>query len=552
MAASDTVPLRSVALRAGARTRSIWLWQLSLAAVVVIVTLAILVLMPALMAQLSIAVGVVTILAMTIAALFVPWDRLGNAAVAVLPIADILAIGLISFGGDLRFGFLWVFPLAWFASHYRLAWMVAALSLVGAIIVGDALAHAPNDFNTLRFLVVLLSMTFISITIYNSARRSRAFTRLLRRQSERLEATLQRTRAQERRVNQMLNGLDSAVARIDREGRLLGINDAYIALYGIDARDPSRPPTSVEYDERGGTALRAQDRPAARAARGELFSDERLWLFDAEGRWHIVSASTRELVHGPAESETTLLVVRDVTEAVEAESARRSLATTVTHELANPLTAIVGYTDLLLEDELSPRSRERLELIEAAGARMERLISDVLRAGGRDPSAGDPRRRLDAHALLAATVESFAPAAAAGDVTLVLEPGPETPIEADAFRLRQVFDNLVGNAVKYTPRSGAVEIHVAPDGEDALIVIRDTGIGIGAADLPRIFDDYFRAETARDAGLPGTGLGMGISRSILEQHGGALEIDSAPGAGTTVTVRLPLDESAAPSATEEE
>ncbi len=540
MSALETMPLRRVTQRSVARTRSIWLWQLSLAAVVVVLTLAILVLAPETLGEPATASGIAAILVLTVVALTVPWARVSSFTVALVPLMDIFAIGAIAFGGDLRYGFLWVFPLAWFANHYSLGWMLSGLSLVAGIVILDVFTHEPSSISTLRFLAVQLSLTFISITIYASARRTRAFTRLLRRQSGRLEATLERVRAQERRVNQVLNGLDSSIARVDREGRLVAANDAYMALYGLDARDPSRPPTSVEYDERGGTALRERKRPAARAARGELFSDEQLWLFDAEGRWHIVSASTRELVHGPSEPETTLLVIRDVTDAVEAEAARRTLATTVTHELANPLTAVIGYTDLLLDEDLPPRSRERLELIAAAGERMERLIADVLRAGGRAVDIEAAPRHVDARALLAATVESFAPVAAAGDVALVLRPGPATPILADAFRLRQVFDNIVSNAVKYTPRAGSVELTAAPDGDDAVIVISDTGIGIGEKDLPRVFDDYFRAETARDAALPGTGLGMGISRSIVRQHFGELEISSRPGAGTTVTVRLPL------------
>lgn len=513
---------------------------------IVILTLAIVVLAPEQLAAPTTAAGIALILVFTVMALILPWDRIGRAAIAVLPLADILAIGLIAYGDDLRFGFLWVFPLAWLASHFPLRWLVVALGLVAAIVVADAVTHNPSAASTLRFLVVLLSLTFISITIHNSARRSRAFTRLLRRQTDRLESTLERVRAQERRVNQVLNGLDSAIARVDNEGRLLGINDAYVALYGMDVRDATRPSTSVEYDARGGTALREADRPVARAARGELFSDERLWLFDAEGRWHVLSASTRELVHGPAEPETTLLVIRDVTEAVEAEAARRTLATTVTHELANPLTAIVGYTDLLLEEDLPERSRDRLELIEAAGQRMERLIAEVLRAGGRDAPLEEPHRRIDARALLGASVESFLPAATAGDVALTLRPGPEAPIDADAFPLRQVFDNLVNNAVKYTPRAGSVAVALDVEGpdeagrRDVTITVRDSGIGIAPGDLPRIFDDYFRAETARDAGLPGTGLGLGISRRIVDQHGGTLTLTSEPGAGTVATVRLPL------------
>jgi len=124
---------------------------------------------------------------------------------------------------------------------------------------------------------------------------------------------------------------------------------------------------------------------------------------------------------------------------------------------------------------------------------MQRLISEVLRAGGREPADADPRRPLDARALAEASVESFAPAAAAGDVSLALDPGAAVRMIADAFRLRQVLDNIISNAVKYTPRAGSIVVRVTEDGADAVITVADTGIGIGADDLSRIFTDYFRA-----------------------------------------------------------
>ncbi len=519
------------------RTQSIWLWQLSLAGVVVLLSLVVLGIAPELFARATTAAGVGLTIAMTVIAMTVPWARVSSRVIALVPLVDVFAIGLLAYGSDLRFGFLWVFPVAWIATHYSVRWLCGILAFIAAIIVVDAVTHEPSAFSTLRFVIVVVSLTFLGITIHTGARKTRAVTRLLRRQTARLQTTLTRVRAQERRVNQMLNGLDAAIARVDRDGRLLGANESLLALYGLDRRDTSRPGSSVEYDVKGGTALREQDRPFARAARGELFSDYRLWLFDAEGTWHALTASTRELAHAPTEPATTLVVITDISDAVSADDARRTLARTVTHELANPLTAIIGYTDLLLAEDLGARNHERLELIDAAGARMETLIAEVLQAGGRERVAEEPWRRVDLGELVAASVESFAPAAAAGDVDIAFGGDEPAPVVADAFRLRQVFDNLISNAVKYTPRAGKVTVDVAPD---AGVTIRDTGIGIAAEDLPHIYDDYFRAETARESGRPGTGLGLGIVRGIVEQHEGSLEIASTPGAGTTVTVRLPL------------
>ncbi|MCT9819053.1 ATP-binding protein [Microbacterium sp. W1N] len=531
--------------RVSARTRSIWLWQLVLTAALVVLTLVLMLLAPEVISRPTIVVGIGVVIATTVVVMLVPWDRVRTRVVALVPFTGIIAIGSMAWGTDLLFGFLWAFPLAWLATYYRTAW-IGGLVLVAGIIVLDTASHDANVNATVRFTIVLLALTFLSITIHTEARKTGAATRLLRRQSARLEETIRRVRSQERRVNQMLNGLDTGIIRIDRNGQLLAANDAYITLYGLDRRDLSQPGSSVEYDGLGGTALRESDRPRARAARGETLTDARLWLFDAEGEWHTISASTVELASGHSRGETTMLVITDVTAAEKAQQTTQTMARTVSHELSNPLTAILGYTDLLMEDDLTGRQREKLELIEAAGERMERLIAEVLRAGGTVQPVEAPRRVVDLRDVLTASVESFAPAARLGDVALELAPGAALPVSADAFRIRQVFDNLVSNAVKYTPPTGRITVTATAAGRDAVVVIRDSGIGIAADDLPLIFTDYFRAETALESGTPGTGLGMGIARAIVEQHSGTLTIESTPGAGTTVTVRMPLTEDAVP------
>ncbi|RLK48000.1 sensor histidine kinase [Microbacterium telephonicum] len=526
--------------RISSRSRSIWLWQLVLTAAVVVLTLVLLVLSPDLLSTITIPLGIGMVIATTVVVMLVPWDRVSTRIVALIPFSGIVSIGALAWGSDLRMGFLWVFPLAWLATYYRIAW-IGGLVLVAALIVLDAVTHQANTSASLRFTIVLLSLTFLAITINMESRKTGAATRLLRRQSARLEETIRRVRAQERRVNQMLNGLEAGIARVDRHGQLLAANDSYIALYGLDRRDLTQPGSSVEYDGHGGTALREAERPRARAARGERFTDERMWLFDAQGEWHTVNASTVDLVSGPGEPDVTMLIVTDVTAAEAAQQATRTMARTVSHELSNPLTAILGYTDLLLDDDaLTDRQRERLELVEAAGQRMERLIADVLRAGGTAQPAEAPRRLVDLREVLTASAESFSPAARLGDVALEVAGGDPLPVMADAFRVRQVFDNLISNAVKYTPPTGEVSVTASADDREAVVVIRDSGIGIAADDLPLVFTDYFRAGTALESGTPGTGLGMGIARAIVEQHSGTLGIESTPGVGTTITLRMPL------------
>ncbi|WP_307482666.1 PAS domain-containing sensor histidine kinase [Microbacterium trichothecenolyticum] len=524
--------------------RSIWLLQLVLGASVVITVLMVQALEPSLFLRWPFSSGVGVIIALTAVAIVVPWHRLPRAAVAAIPFADIVAIGLLSFGTDLRFGFFWVFPIFWVATHFTLAFMIAALGTIGLIIVVDAAVNAVGPVTALRLIVVLLSLTFIAITAFLSARQTRAFKQLLRRQASRLQGTLQRVSGQERRVSQMLNGLDTGIARLSADGEVLALNDTYVDLYGIERDEPQRPGAAVEYATLHGEPLPEAERPFTRASRGEQFDDERTWLYDSHGEWRALSVSTRRLVSSD-EPESTLLIVHDITALIESERARERLAATVSHELRNPLTAIIGHADLALDHpDLPPKLRDQLEVIAGAGERMQKLISEIL-AGSRGvfreqsaPSTADLSR------IIASSLESFRPAAIARRVDVIDDLPPSAEVVGDAFRLRQAIDNILSNAIKYTPAGGSIRIsgEVTPD--DVILRFIDTGIGIGPDDLTRVFDPYFRARSVRESSTPGTGLGMGIIRSIVEDEGGSLVLESEIGTGTTVTVVLPARQSA--------
>jgi signal transduction histidine kinase len=124
-------------------------------------------------------------------------------------------------------------------------------------------------------------------------------------------------------------------------------------------------------------------------------------------------------------------------------------------------------------------------------------------------------------------------------VHLSLEAPAEIMVDADAFRLRQVFDNLLTNAVKYSRADDRVSITAHEDTTAVRVAIADTGIGIDGSELPRIFEPYYRAQSARESGVMGNGIGMGVVKEIVEEHGGAIEVTSALGHGTTVILKLP-------------
>ncbi|MEV8241644.1 ATP-binding protein [Microbacterium testaceum] len=542
--ASSAAPIRALEVDEGStpssRTRSVWLLQLVLGASVVITVLLTQALEPSLFAVWTFSTGVGVVIALTAVAIIVPWHRLPRSAVAIIPFGDIIGIGLLSFGTDLRFGFFWVFPITWIATHFAVTLLISTLATVGVIIVIDAAANGSGPATALRLIVVLLSLTFIGITAYLSSRQTRAFKQLLRRQASRLQGTLQRVTGQERRVSQVLNGLDTGIARMSADGEVLALNDTYLSLYGIDRDEPQRPGSAVEYATLRGEPLSESERPFTRAARGEQFDDERVWLFDVDGAWHALSASTRRLVSSD-EPESTLLIVHDITALIEAERARERLAATVSHELRNPLTAIIGHADLALDDpDLSPKVREQLEVIAGAGERMQKLISEILANSRGVFREKDTPKTADAMRIIASSLESFRPAAASRRVSIIDDLPDTAEVVGDAFRLRQAFDNILSNAIKYTPGGGTVRLSAEVGDESVVLRFADTGIGIPAEDLPRIFDPYFRSSAARDSSTPGTGLGMGIVRGIVEENGGTVSLESELGSGTTVTVVLPI------------
>ncbi|MGP3535832.1 ATP-binding protein [Microbacterium sp. RD1] len=524
------------------RTRSVWLLQLVLAASIVVTVLVVQALEPSLFSIWTFSAGVAIVIALTAVALIVPWHRFPREAIMLIPFSDLVGISLMSFGSDLRFGFFWVFPVTWIATHFALTALIVALVAIGGVIVLDATANGPTALSALRLMVVMLSLTFIGLTTYLTARQNRAFKHLLRRQASRLQGSLQRVQGQERRVSQMLNGLDTGIARLSRGGEVLALNDTYVSLYAIDREDPKRPGRSVEYSSLRGDPLPEAERPFARAARGEIFEGERVWLFDAQGEWHALSASTRPLTPTSDEPDSILLIVHDITALIEAERARERLAAVVSHELRNPLTAIMGHAELALDgDGLPAKTREQLEVIDNAAERMQTLISEILAGSQAVSRESVPVSEVDARRVLEASLESFRPAAESRRVQVSLDAAESLPLRGDAFRLRQAVDNILSNAIKYTPGGGSVRIAATEERGRLRIAFADTGIGIAGDDIPRIFDPYFRTRAARESPMTGTGLGMGIVRTIVEQHRGTLEVESELGTGTTVTIDLPSD-----------
>jgi signal transduction histidine kinase len=209
------------------------------------------------------------------------------------------------------------------------------------------------------------------------------------------------------------------------------------------------------------------------------------------------------------------------------------LAAAVAHEINNPLTSVLGFTSMIAE-QVPPDHplREQLEIVVSEAARARDIVRDLLDFGRQRPLTLRP---VDVNVIVGQAVALLRPAG--GRVTIHEQYDPDLPlVEADASRLKQVFLNIVQNALHAMPGGGHLRVSTEREGDDVRVTFSDTGVGIPPENLTRIFDPFFT--TKPDAN--GTGLGLSVSLGIVRQHGGAIEVQSEPNRGATFTVRLPV------------
>lgn len=293
-------------------------------------------------------------------------------------------------------------------------------------------------------------------------------------------------------------------------------------------------------------------------------------------RWPLSLGTTVELeaipINGDAGSDMGYMwAFRDVTDRVAAEDHRRrmeemerdaraaleeqnarlnqldhmrtQMIATVSHEFRTPLTPIASHVELLLDpsgDPLSADQRESVEAIERNVTRLRRLVDDLLIVRRVEQGLLDIRPApVDIASLVTAQAAQFAPYAKRVGVDLSCRVSPGPPALADADRLGTVIDNLIANALKFTPRGGRTEVTAEPRGDRWEIRVADTGPGIPQEELAHIFEPFFRSARALNEGLPGSGLGLTVSRALVEGHGGMISAQSSAGHGSTFTVVLP-------------
>lgn len=243
-------------------------------------------------------------------------------------------------------------------------------------------------------------------------------------------------------------------------------------------------------------------------------------------------------------TQGVIAVLQDITEQQKLESMRREFVANVSHELRTPLTSIKSYTETILDGAIEDRdtTKKFLGVVSSEADRMTRLVKDLLQLSRIENNQMSwNKQNISFVDLVRSSVEKLQ--IEARNKEQLMENfiiGDIPDITADYDRIEQVVINVLSNAIKYTPQGGKITIYIGKMFNEVYLKVVDTGVGIPKDDLPRIFERFYRVDKARSREMGGTGLGLSIAKEIVEAHGGTISAASEDGAGTEITVRLPL------------
>jgi two-component system phosphate regulon sensor histidine kinase PhoR len=349
----------------------------------------------------------------------------------------------------------------------------------------------------------------------------------LNQTAARLDRTI-RTLTEERNLSSaILGSMVEGVAVVNASERLLFANQGFAEILDLDV--PPRSGSALveivrqtELLEAVRDVLKGQPRVEAEIVTGTL-------------RQHFFAVTVAAV--SAAETSGAVIVLHDITDLRKLERVRRDFVANVTHEFKTPLTAIQGFAETLLAGAIDDP-----QISLEHSRRLARLTDDLLKLSKMDADRLELEiRRLSVSQFVESCVETTQRPAAEKDLRMSVNLPPDVPdIAADRRRLAEVLQNLLDNAMQYTPAGGQILVSAASDDSEVTFTVSDTGIGIPQSDQPRIFERFYRVDVARSREVGGTGLGLAIAKHLVEVHGGRIWVESEVGQGSQFHFTVPL------------
>lgn len=477
----------------------------------------------------------------------IPWHNLPFGSFLVIPILDFISIALGREGGQeslTGISLLAVFPVIWLCAsglYPRASLLITFLAPLSIIWVPLFLRGDVTGQDLARSLLLPVMMLGIGVSVSVLTLSMVRQQRNLEEKDAQLRLSLIESERQEGLLNSVLETVHLGVLAVDANGhdvlmnRKQRENHLLATPPGID--DPNESQLLVFGPDRT-TEVPVEQRPVRRAVLGESFTDALVWL-GAGSEQRAITTSARAMLGQDGAFAGSVIVFSDVTELVNALAAKDDFLANVSHEFRTPLTSILGYAELLLDDHdgVPESHREPLVIIRRNSQRLLGLVSDLL--ASRSGQLIVSPQAVNVAELVRASISAALPRAAAGKVRLRAEVPERLDAHVDSGRMSQVLDNLVSNAIKYSPDGGDVVVSLDAEGPDVVCRVRDTGMGMSEKDQAEVFTKFFRSGNVRNTSIPGVGLGLSITKAIVEAHGGTIQLHSALGEGTTFTVKVP-------------
>lgn len=356
-------------------------------------------------------------------------------------------------------------------------------------------------------------------------------TRSFNYMARRLKSTVGEVQGERDKLNTLFLHMSDGVAAFITDGRLIHMNPAAESLLGVRMED------DLGFDE----MFADLDMPNSDETAMRTFLTSEITRF---GRVLSVTLAPYGALDGEG---GVIAVIHDITEQRRLDDARREFVANVSHELRTPLTNIRSYTETLLDaagDIPIDTEKQFLGVISSESERMARIVTDLLTLSKLDYGRMELRMtRFSLADMLHNVANAMKLTAEDSGHELAVDTPDDLPkIVGDRERIEQVVVNILSNAVKYTPSGGHIRLSARElSGNRVRITVEDDGVGIPAADVPRLFERFYRVDKARSRAAGGTGLGLAIAKEIVEQHEGKIALASEYGKGTTVTITLPTD-----------
>jgi two-component system, OmpR family, phosphate regulon sensor histidine kinase PhoR len=477
----------------------------------------------------------------------IPWHRLPFASFLSIPILDMVSIGFGREGGQetlTGLSVLVVLPVIWLCASGLYPRLAIALSFLGPlgivwipVFVHDQVSEQALTKPLLFPILILGIGVSVSVLTLSMVRQQRA----LEQKDEALKEALDISTKQERLLNTVMEALPLGVVAVDGDGHDILMNRRQRQSHALATPAGNADPNESEllvFDTDRTTPLPPDRRPVRRAVLGERFTDQLVWLGTGPEQ-RAFTTSARPMLDDDGKFAGSVVVFSDVTDLVNALAAKDEFVANVSHEFRTPLTSILGYVELILDDAntLDSHSRKQLDIVKRNAERLLTLVSDLLAV--RSGQIVIQRHTADVAELVRGSVTSAEPRAAKAGIKLSMDLPEALEARVDSSRLAQVLDNLVSNAIKYSPDGGDVEVAAWEDEDFIFCRVTDTGMGMSEEEQAEAFTKFFRAGSVRKSAIPGVGLGLPISKAIVEAHGGTITLESVPGQGTTFTVKMP-------------